>query len=151
MFDREGEAASQVTLMEIATLNRLGAILWATTDGDFTMARELAAECRDPAARRFVDHERERPDGWPRYCVVYFIRSGSDGPIKIGFSSSLKDRFADLSRMNGQPITLLGWIRGELEDERALHVRFSASRLHGEWFSPTSELLRLILSEARAA
>lgn len=90
---------------------------------------------------------------------LYFLRAeGPQGPIKIGVTlnptqrlryhqihSPVRLRFAALVRLDGAAKT-----------ERELHRRFSAQRLHGDWFAPSLELEAVIadfarLSLARAA
>lgn len=79
--------------------------------------------------------------------VVYFIRLGAAGAIKIGKANDLKARLASLQTAASDKLHVLGFIPGDLAEEAALHRRFAASRLHGEWFRPSRNLLEYI-SEA---
>ena len=74
--------------------------------------------------------------------VVYFMQR-SDGCIKIGFSTNVGDRVRAIESSTG-PINLLATVPGGLEQERKLHETFAYCRVHGEWFNPDSELLKLI-------
>lgn len=70
---------------------------------------------------------------------VYFIRSTRTGCIKIGFSFDPNQRIRELS--TSEPVELLGYITGGTDAERRLHDRFSADRVHGEWFTPSESLI----------
>ena len=85
---------------------------------------------------------RSGPD--PRRNEVYFIRSGTGGPIKIGFSTYTPTRLRNLQMTSGQDLTLLATIPGDLHREHELHRRFRHLRIHGEWFRPESDLLGFI-------
>lgn len=76
--------------------------------------------------------------------MIYFIQADGLGHIKIGFTESTAEaRLADF--LTGSPVSLrlLGSIPGTAEDEKDLHRRFAAHRVHGEWFRPVPELLEL--------
>jgi len=75
---------------------------------------------------------------------VYFIQSGSDGAIKIGFSSKVDIRLGSLQKANAETLRLLATIPGTMADEARLHQRFAAHRIRGEWFRPAEELLLAI-------
>jgi hypothetical protein len=82
--------------------------------------------------------------------MVYFLQMGIDGPIKIGFSrdeQSLKKRIAALGGVLPYPSSVRGVIRGVgREEEAAIHHRFLADHLRGEWFSPSAALVSFIAS-----
>ncbi|WP_224364201.1 DNA N-6-adenine-methyltransferase [Hyalangium versicolor] len=81
-----------------------------------------------------------------RRTKVYFAR-GPTGNIKIGVSANPWARVASLQTgAGGGKIVLLAIVDGGVEDERRLHERFASTRLVGEWFSPTPEILELIAS-----
>lgn len=92
-----------------------------------------------PPPREPVAVPPELPDSW-----VYFIQAGNDGPIKIGYSKDPYTRFYNIQM--GSPIehTYLGNIPGDRTVEHALHHRFDAHRIRGEWFRPAPELLEYI-------
>lgn len=73
---------------------------------------------------------------------VYFISDGES--IKIGYSGSALLRLDALQSSSSKRLTLLGTITGTMEDEKRLHRKFDAIRLHGEWFRATPELLAFI-------
>jgi hypothetical protein len=89
---------------------------------------------------------------------VYFIREGHTGPIKIGYAWRIVDRFNSAQVGNPRELFLVGAIyvaEGEpirhrtipkrtKAFERALHQRFAAARIRGEWFHPVEILLDYI-------
>lgn len=77
--------------------------------------------------------------------IVYFVRSC--GLVKIGQTGNARKRLRVLETQNAAPIEVIAFGLGTVAREQALHQRFSDARHHGEWFSPTAELIRL----ARAA
>lgn len=79
------------------------------------------------------------PESW-----VYFIQHGEGGPVKIGYSNKVVQRFVALQ--SGSPIQhyYLGNIPGARTLERDLHTRFARTHVRGEWFEPTEELLKYI-------
>src|SRR6266851_612069 len=77
--------------------------------------------------------------------VIYFIRKGLNGPIKIGYtSSSVEQRIAQLQTGHHEKIYLLGTIPGSMSDEKAIHNELSEYNIQGEWFDPKAELLETI-------
>lgn len=79
-------------------------------------------------------------------CLVYFIQSGVDGPIKIGITNNITARFKALQTGSPVGLRLLTTLPGSSVLESTLHQRFSHLRLHGEWFSSTDELLGFVNS-----
>ena len=80
---------------------------------------------------------------------VYFAEC--DGRVKIGWSKKVGTRIAQLQTGNASPIRLLGTTPGGLAVERALHERFAAARVAGEWFDLTPELRAHIEATAGGA
>lgn len=80
-------------------------------------------------AERAAKHERS---------VVYYVQR-SDGAIKIGYTSNLTSRLSAFSIVT--PVVLLATMKGARKAERAMHRRFAADRLGGEWFQPSPELM----------
>jgi len=78
--------------------------------------------------------------------TIYFVQSIDGGPVKIGYTTQLPKRLADLRSMNPRFLVLLASMPGTEDDERRLHERFSTTRLHGEWFKSTTDLVALIAS-----
>lgn len=76
--------------------------------------------------------------------VVYFVQSTAGGPVKIGWSASPERRVKDLECGSPFPLRILAMIPGNATTEGALHKRFAAHRLRGEWFAPHTDLLEYI-------
>ena len=74
--------------------------------------------------------------------MIYFIRAGSRGPIKIGFASDVAARMASLQTASPVPLVLIGAIPGGLKLEKQIHAEVAEARLTGEWFKPTVDVRR---------
>ncbi len=83
----------------------------------------------------------------PRNSFVYFIQMGDDGPIKIGWALDVKKRLLDLQCGSPFELRLLLSRPGCDVEEGLLHRRFARSRLRGEWFRPSPEVLAFIESK----
>jgi hypothetical protein len=82
-----------------------------------------------------------------RFGWIYFVScSRLDFPVKIGWATDVKLRLQALQCAMPYRVQLLAAMRGTLEDERQLHVAFKATRLEGEWFSRSDQLMALIAS-----
>lgn len=73
--------------------------------------------------------------------MVYFAKR-SDGLIKIGSSKNPMKRLRD-NRAWCPDARLFLQVSGERSREAELHSRVKASRMAGEWFYPTIEVLGL--------
>lgn len=71
---------------------------------------------------------------------VYFITARALGQVKIGASDKPYLRLKALQTGSPVPLALERLIDGGVEDERALHGRFSGLRLSGEWFQLAEEM-----------
>ncbi len=79
--------------------------------------------------------------------VVYFARNTSSGLIKIGTTSNIAARLYGLRNPKkgvSHDIQLLVDTAGWRAKERAYHAHFNASRVEGEWFAPTPDILEEI-------
>jgi hypothetical protein len=83
--------------------------------------------------------KKRKVKGW-----VYFIACNALDAIKIGWSVYPPERFRGIAGAFPLPLVLYTGREGTLEDERALHKRFAANRLNGEWFQATEELEELV-------
>jgi hypothetical protein len=79
-----------------------------------------------------------------RDAVVYFVEAEGLDRIKIGTATDIEKRFAELRTMSPVPLKLLAAVQGGVPVEQALHDRFAADRLHGEWFRASADLRSLI-------
>ena len=72
--------------------------------------------------------------------MIYFIQGNITKKIKIGVSENAEKRIKDLRAASPDELILLGYAVGNSEEERTLHQRFDAYRLHGEWFDDCKEI-----------
>lgn len=77
-------------------------------------------------------------------CVVYFVRRGGRGPIKIGKAIDVEKRVASLQSGNAERLVLLGTAAGGAKMEREMHKRFAEYRLGGEWFRYAGKLAAFV-------
>ena len=86
--------------------------------------------------------------------MIYFIQCvcPGDRPIKIGRTVFISQRLIQLRTGNPWPLTVLGVMESDYEEaeEDALHERFATTRMSGEWFEPSKELLQFIKENAEA-
>jgi T5orf172 domain len=75
-----------------------------------------------PQQRNFWTSRLENP------TFIYFIQSGEDGPIKIGFSNRPDRRLPELQTGNPRELILRHVIPGDTSVERQLHTRFEPAR-----------------------
>lgn len=73
--------------------------------------------------------------------VVYLIRQGVTGPVKIGVAKDVVKRLRQLQTNQPVPLRIIRVLEGDVAVERALHARFSALRLKGEWFTFSPEMI----------
>jgi hypothetical protein len=78
---------------------------------------------------------------------VYFMQAGgAGGPIKVGHAKTprvLRSRLCSIRVGNHLEVALLG-VRFDLPDMKAefrLKAKLADSRIRGEWFNPTSEVM----------
>lgn len=77
---------------------------------------------------------------------VYLIGCEANTLVKIGRSTDVQERFAELQRMSPAKLTLLWQTVGGAELETILHRHFKDQRSHGEWFDfPDRNALRQVL------
>ncbi len=76
--------------------------------------------------------------------MVYFIRHGLKGAVKIGTSLNVIDRLKTLQCAHPDDLYLIGAMVGDEDVEKKLHRQFSHLRIRGEWFRAENELLEYI-------
>lgn len=74
---------------------------------------------------------------------VYFIER-DDGLVKIGYSYDPVKRLSQLKQQHRCGMKILSTIQGARKLEQELHTKFADSRVEGEWFKPTGDLMSLI-------
>lgn len=67
--------------------------------------------------------------------VVYVLGAPGSKTVKIGRTTDLRKRQADIQRMSPVALKVLWTHPGGCELETNLHRQFSALRTHGEWFT----------------
>jgi len=82
--------------------------------------------------------ETKRKDANKSGRFVYFIEGA--GLIKIGVADDVDRRFNSIKTMSPLPLTLIGYMPGDITIEAKLHGRFSEYRRHGEWFVDCKEI-----------
>lgn len=101
------------------------------------------SECTDAEYYAWL-HDRADRCGSVAKC--YFI-GGDEGPVKIGYSTSVDDRLKTIQAHSPLRVRVLATRDGGEDRETAYHAQFAEHRLHGEWFerSPSieSEIERL--------
>jgi hypothetical protein len=76
--------------------------------------------------------------------TVYFLQSSDTLSIKIGETNHLKRRISELQTAAAGELRLLGTT--ERYSEVLLHEMFAASKIRGEWFIATPDLVRFLMS-----
>lgn len=72
--------------------------------------------------------------------MIYMIRIGSVGPVKIGVAKNPLWRVKELQTAHPERLVLLDQFDAPDKEERFLHERLKAHRLVGEWFKPEPEV-----------
>jgi hypothetical protein len=82
--------------------------------------------------------------------MIYFTQDRNNHNIKIGYAADPAQRRTVLQVGNSSRLEILLAIEGEKADEGALHQRFAAANVNGEWFEPVPELLAFMLEQQAA-
>lgn len=72
--------------------------------------------------------------------MIYCITAREIGLVKIGFSENPFSRFAKLQSDSPVALRIERMTNGEVHEERALHRRYAAERVRGEWFTLTPDI-----------
>jgi len=77
--------------------------------------------------------------------MVYFIQESGNNSIKIGFTeNSAEKRMKTLQVGMPYKLSVLAVMEGDIKEEKRIQRRFLKSRLMGEWFENTPELIGFI-------
>ena len=76
--------------------------------------------------------------------MIYFIRHGKNGAIKIGYSLNVSKRLKQLQTSHFETLELIGCVFGDVVLEKKLHSKFDHLHLRGEWFRAGKDLLDFI-------
>lgn len=87
---------------------------------------------------------------WPSVRGIYFVARGVE--VKIGRATDIARRLESLQTGGALPLKLLAVAAGGETEERALHFRYRHTRIRGEWFRLSVDLVDGIqhLREAQA-
>ena len=142
-LDRDGDRW-QLRLVSVRTLSTVGPNRTLPLDYVLpTLTVLLDREC----GREHQDLQWQAPMSTPVISpqpCVYFIRSGTCGPVKIGTALDVESRRRTLQTGNPERLTVIRTEPGDATRERELHERFASCRIAGEWFAPTADLLAYI-------
>lgn len=109
---------------------------------DYTLS--LPWEAR-PSRTLFAKQDR-KPES---ECVVYFISCDQpDYPIKVGSTTNVEKRLAQIQNACPWPLRVLAVAAGGSSVEREIHRAFREDRLSGEWFKRTNGLMEIISKAA---
>lgn len=111
-------------------------------------SRQLSVDVA--AADAWVTEHHPKSIAFDRASCIYFAQR-DDGAVKIGWSSDVMRRVAELRKATGANVILLAAFPGDKPDELRLHARFAAHALDGEWFAPNREIDALLASIKRVA
>jgi hypothetical protein len=75
---------------------------------------------------------------------VYFVQAGTDGPVKIGFTTSPSLRLSAIQIGSAKRLRLVCAVPGGRCLEMALHKAFAGAQMSGEWFKPTPKLVAMM-------
>ncbi len=78
--------------------------------------------------------------------MIYFIRCALTGRVKIGFSEKPWSRLVKMRVDCPTELVMASVIEGDKAAEAALHKRFAAFHVRGEWFSETAELRDFVMA-----
>lgn len=110
-----------------------------STRAEAARAEKLAAAVGRPAPTPKIRRRRSaahvRGDS-----LVYFVSAPELGLVKIGFTTDIEQRFADLFTASPVDLQLLGVIEGTMALERRLHKEFALYRVRREWFCIAGDL-----------
>lgn len=133
--------------------NHVRSAVWLILDGTRQISTGCGLEDRAGAENELMRYMERQPVSQISY--VYFVTTEFPNfPIKIGMSSSHKMRMTTLQVALPYRIKVLAVVPTyDVTFERRIHRKFANTRLCGEWFEPSSELLEFIsnLVESRRA
>lgn len=77
--------------------------------------------------------------------MIYFLQRAGGGPIKIGHTDrTARDRKNTAQVYSPEDLVVRAECPGTQRTEAAIHARLARSRVRGEWYAPTREVLELV-------
>ena len=89
----------------------------------------------------------EKPPKKPyseRPIFIYFVQCQMTKMVKIGYARDPLARLSSMQTGSPTPLKMLTIIPGDRFKEKQMHARFKNCYSHGEWFSPSPELMAYI-------
>jgi hypothetical protein len=96
------------------------------------------------AGRAWVEGRYPASIARGRRGLVYIATRATDGAVKIGWTSDVMRRVAELRKESRSAVELAACFPGDKPDELRLHARFAEDRIAGEWHRPSTTLLAFI-------
>jgi hypothetical protein len=81
--------------------------------------------------------------------MIYFVRDPGHDAVKIGYSADAWRRLSKIQSDSPGKLIVEAVAAGEVADERALHQRFAAARMRGEWFRWSGPVAAYVLTVPR--
>lgn len=76
--------------------------------------------------------------------MIYFIRAGAEGDVKIGTAANVSARLKEFQVGQARILTVIRTIEGGRETERWLHKHYAARHVRGEWFRFSDTMLTIV-------
>lgn len=76
--------------------------------------------------------------------MIYFIQSGTNGPIKVGKAGNIQRRLKSLQTAHPENLVILKTIPGDSEKEAIIKRDLKKFNVQGEWFQSVPEVLEYI-------
>lgn len=77
--------------------------------------------------------------------MIYFIRHGDSDAIKIGYSDvCAMARMRVLQCGTPIPLNMIGFVEGDIYQEKKLHRAVASKNISGEWYREDEELVEII-------
>lgn len=76
--------------------------------------------------------------------MIYFVRAGAHGPVKIGKTNDVATRVAELATAHYETLSVLATLDVANRVETLLHRLLKEHRLKGEWFAWCPEVAAVV-------
>jgi hypothetical protein len=112
--------------------------------GELESAEFIASAKENGTPLRVSEYRRAGLTGYAKsFTNIYLVICKTTGAIKIGRADDVRKRLSTLQISNPGELAVLACFRAPAVFEGVLHAMFSSSRVRGEWFSLTDDLLDL--------
>ena len=79
-----------------------------------------------------------------RKADLYFVAAPAVSRIKIGITDQFARRYRNLQLSSPVDLSVLLVVKATARQEKAVMLRFSSDRVHGEWFVASAALLSFV-------